>query len=154
MKPNCFVVCRHAAVHAGRKGKWELFLDIVGKGNIMNGERVCLLWLFGWMRIRKWLRPSKKVWSVPEGTVLAACSEQKRISASARNSVNRSQTQILRDTVIVCCIIRIEIFLKNEKKYVDKCCRPWYYSWAVGCEPLRNIIWASGGIGRLARFRF
>ena len=41
-------------------------------------------------------------------------------SASARNSVSRLPIPTSRVTAIVCCITRIENFLKKSKKAVDK----------------------------------
>ena len=43
---------------------------------------------------------------------------------------------------------------KNAKKVVDKWDLVWYYLGVVRTQLLRNEICASGGIGRLARFRF
>ena len=44
--------------------------------------------------------------------------------------------------------------MKKTKKGVDKWRTPWYYVAVVREQPRANEICASGGIGRLARFRF
>ena len=43
---------------------------------------------------------------------------------------------------------------KYYKKYVDKSGKVCYYTQALRENPFGRRIWASGGIGRLARFRF
>ena len=43
---------------------------------------------------------------------------------------------------------------KTAKKVIDKWDLVWYYLGVVRTQLLRNEICASGGIGRLARFRF
>ena len=47
----------------------------------------------------------------------------------------------------------LQIFLNFLKKGVDKSEAAWYYVQALS-DSSPNKIWASGGIGRLARFRF
>ena len=78
-----------------------------------------------------------------EGTDIISCLQSKYI-------MRRKPYIILRQQYFIDPTRKI----KNAKKVVDKWVAVWYYLGVVRTQLLRNEICASGGIGRLARFRF